>query len=304
MTYFHGGVPNLRPGDTVWSAAKLNLTFSYRNATVLRQPRYDRNFVYLTSHLGTARAYAARYLARGGKRRPGTVYEVAPAEPLRADPDYETVGSNVFVMTSHARVVSVVETGVVLSAREQNEASWPYLFWASASEPRYDRDGTMRASAEMAANAVTDDYLALLPKWLEVDAIGRGGGLIVTDGDGFVDAPPAVVLDTFAHLGLDSSPQHQVIAQVSPFGFVELVCRCGEPMISVLVGALHQVGEPELRLIAKYNFTPEDMWPLIFEFAKRSPQRWEWLAPILRAVGPRPPLEALFCRPNKFRIGA
>ncbi len=301
MKYFHGGVPDLRPGDSVWSAAKLKLNFHYRNSAVIRQPRYDPDFVYLTSHLGTARAYAARYLTQFGQRRPGTVYEVEPVGAVLVDPDYG--GSEMFVMASHARVVSVVESGVRLSARKQKQVSWPHLFWGSPDEPLYDRDGTMRASAEMAANGVTDDYMRLLPKWLDLEAIGNGGGLRVPDGERWAAAPPAVVLDAFAHLGLDSSSEHQVISRVSPFGFVQLVCRCGEPMISVLGGVLHQVGEPELRLIVKYNFTPEDMWPLIFEFAKRSPTRWEWLGPIQQVVGSAPPLEALYCSPDEFKVG-
>lgn len=204
-------------------------------------------------------------------------------------------------MAPRARVVTVVETAVAMDAREQNKASWPYTFWESVAENRYGSDGTVLPSKAMSEFGVSPDYLRLLPKWLEPELIFVNGGIAAADRS-MGNAPMVELIDTFSHLNLDSSVEHQVIDDVSESGVLRLTCRCGRRVLSVLDGFLHQVGEPELRLIVKYNITPDDVWPFITEFVRRAPERWMWLRPILLAVGRPLPTEVVYARTEEFRL--
>lgn len=298
MRFFHGGVPGLQPGDDVLSATRLNRRYAYHHPSAAA--RYDPNYVYFTTHLGTARAYAARYLDRSGRPRPGDVYEVEPARATTEDPDYPVAGPDRFLMAARARVTAVVDTAVAMDAREQNKASWPYTFWESVDEIRYDSDGTVLPSKAMSEFGVSRDYLRLLPKWMEPDRIFVNGAIAAADRS-VENASMVELVDVFGHLNLDSSTEHQVMDEVSELGVLRLTCRCGRKVSCVLDGFVHQVGEPELKLIIRYNITPDDVWPFITEFARRAPERWMWLRPVLLAVGRPLPVEALYARPEEFR---
>lgn len=288
MTYFHGGEPNLKPGDDLWPASRLGRYFIFGNDSVSGPVLYDPNYFYFTTHLGLARAYAARCLSNGVPT-PGTVYQVEPVGPVFQDPDYQGAGPDKFLMTRHARVVAVAETDVDLTVREQNRASWPYLFWNSASHPRYASDGTLVLSAEMVGYGVTQDYAALLPKWIDLREINPSGGIVSAD-DYSRPASAAELLDAFAHLGLDSDPAHQTLFINDPSA--PLRCRCGLFLGSILEAMLHQVGEQPLRRIVRFNVTDDDgLDRLLFEFAKRSPRRWTWLEAAFRLTDAAEPLQ-------------
>ena len=283
MRHFHGGEPHLRPGDDLWPAARLNRHFNFNHPAMAAPARYDPNYFYLTTHYGYARAAAARCIPSGSEVPGlGTVYEIEPLRPVLQDPDYVDAGPDQFLMTTHARVVAVLETDVMMTLREQNRTSWPYLFWGSASEPRYTGDGTLLPSQEMTQAGVTAEYLALLPKWIHIYEINSYGA-IVSVNDFTRPASPCELLDTFAHLNLDTDPYHQLVATGTPEAGFDLQCRCGRSVSTILEAMLHQVGEQPLRHILRYNVTEEGLGPLTLEFATRSPSRWTWLPPAIEA---------------------
>lgn len=92
QVYYHGGVIGRRPGDLICSALDLgrDYTEDYEAIRGVVAPlRYDPAFVYLTTHLGTARGYAARYKNLADVVRPGDVYIVEPQADLSPDPEYD-----------------------------------------------------------------------------------------------------------------------------------------------------------------------------------------------------------------------
>lgn len=171
--YYHGGVPGKRPGDRILPAAMLNLDYTpaYLGNLVrtVADPvsvrvEYRPDLACFTSHLGVARGYAARYVHPAQGAVPGDVYRVDLKDVvLEPDPDFDGPGlDQVYVATCEpVTIAAVVERGVVLNPREQNQAAWPYLWYAAWDEPVHASDGTVQASREMRDNGVTDDYLAI-----------------------------------------------------------------------------------------------------------------------------------------------
>lgn len=168
--YYHGGVPNKKPGDHILPAAALglNYTWAYRNIPGVRLPdesqtKYRPDFAYFTTHLGSARGYAARYADAHRRPIPGDVYQVDLTE-ITVEPDPDFNGPETAAIYIPARqpvtILAAVERRVILNRREQNEVCWPYLYYADHDEVVHDYDGTVRASREMRSYGVTDDYLA------------------------------------------------------------------------------------------------------------------------------------------------
>ncbi len=287
-SFYHGGQPGLKCGDLIRSATDLG--FHHYGQTYI--PRcdgdgpveYDPSMVAITAHLGSARGYAARFINPNGVREPGDVYKVEPTGQLFADPDFRNAEGTYFLTDRPARIVSVVQRRVVLTRREQNEACWPYC-WYHDDTVVYAKDGTVRASAQMRAQGVEDDYLQLLPKWMDRDEFGSGGAILAPKkwlGDENRPASPAQVLRAFAHLHLDES-LHVIVASKTSTGTTLRCGHCGQQFgengratgLDYAAACLHQAG-PELIVIAKYN-TGAVLGPLIEQLALRAPQRWEWV---------------------------
>jgi hypothetical protein len=100
--YYHGGVPHMQ--------------------------KYRPQLAYFTSHLGSARGYAARYVNRRRRRVPGDVYVVdLKGRAVEPDPDFhgpETTG--VYVASSEIVTISaVVERGVSLARPRQDNRCMP-----------------------------------------------------------------------------------------------------------------------------------------------------------------------------------
>lgn len=292
--YYHGGVPGKQPGDHILPAAAMgcDYTAAYRHTpgVVDAQAPYRPDRAYFTTHLGSARGYAARYVTPHRSPLPGDVYIVdltsAHVEP---DPDFDspkTAGAYVATKTP-ARIVAVVERGVRLNRREQNRECWPYLLW-NDFEAVHTRTGTVRASQEMRGNGVTDDYLALLPKWIHYDEFANDGRLWAPGRPGTL-ASPDQVLDIVAHLALDTGP-HLISSEhvtASPLArnlylgyFHCQACgqRFGRPNTQVtkegcLDAVVHQAGA-HLRLIAEFNGGLDGY---AHALRRRSPNRWKWV---------------------------
>lgn len=284
VTYYHGGVPGRNPGDQILSASALG--YHHYARAYLPEPGvdhsgstpYDPSFVSVTTHLGSARGYAARFVHPNGQREAGDVYEVQILGPISDDPDFAAPG--VYVRTSKpTNIIRVVERAVVLNRREQNRECWPYRYY-QPGQPVHAADGTVLASGQMRENGVKDAYLQLLPKWMDWTEFSNHGGIWAPD----LPKRPAsarYVLRMFNHLDIDTGP-HVIEQVVAPEG-VYLRCRyCAVEFGSA--GALyiedgweacmHQTG-PELFAIASHN-CDGSLAPFAEVLSARHPDRWAW----------------------------
>lgn len=271
--WYHGGAPGLAVGEVIYTAEELGLQFDYKKPHLSGTYRYDPMKVYLTSHLGTALGYAARYCNRLGQLEPGDVYVVEPADPPVVDPDYVgTADTDISVMCSRAKIVEVSKRRVSLSKREQNRLAWPHSGWGSHTKPMYTEDGTMIASDQMLSNGVDPAYMALLPKWIDISEINAAGQVGTTGAKMSV----ATVLSSFDHLELVRT-DHKVDRRRRDDLFE---CSCGTTFSDKRSAASHKVDESALRLIAEHNLPPEvsadPVGLLIHTIAQRSPGRWRW----------------------------
>ncbi|RIT36753.1 hypothetical protein D2E76_15960 [Mycobacteroides abscessus] len=285
--YFHGGVPGKKPGDLIKSATDLGFQHYsdwYEKPPVIDDPEwtspYDPDLVSVTTHLGSARGYAARYVNPMHRREPGDVYEVQVTGALTPDPDFND--PQVYVRTDKPVVITrVVERSVVLSRREQNRECWPYRYYADWM-PVHAEDGTVQVSPQMRAEGVRDEYAALLPKWMDTDEFGSGGTILAPNPPRR-PASAEYVLQVFEHLGIDTGP-HVIERRDHPLtGRPMLRCQhCGRQFgattginINEWFSAVdHQAG-PELRLIKDYN-CDGTMRPFVEVLGGRAPHRWEW----------------------------
>ncbi len=284
VTYYHGGVPGRNPGDQILSASALG--YHHYAQAYLPEPGvdhsggtpYDPSFVSVTTHLGSARGYAARFVHPNGQREAGDVYEVQIRGPISDDPDFAAPG--VYVRTPKpARVTRVVERGVILNRREQNRECWPYRYY-QPGQPVHAEDGTVLASAQMRENGVKDAYLQLLPKWMDWTEFSNHGGIWAPD----LPKRPAsarYVLRMFNHLDIDTGP-HVIEPVVTPAG-VFLRCQfCavefGSPGALFIEdgwdACMHQTG-PELFSIASHN-CDGTLAPFAEVLSARHPDRWAW----------------------------
>lgn len=284
--YFHGGVIGRRPGDLIYPALDLGRDYT-PDYLALRgfvgAPKYDPACVYMTTHLGSARGYAARYKNLGEVHRPGDVYVVDPQTSVDCDPEYDNPNNpGHFVMTAAPVLVKeVVERKVVLSPREQRREAWPMECF-DTWEPRYSADGTPQLSDEMRRNGVTEAYMALLPKWIDFREFDRTGG-IWKPGRPEVIATAAEVLGVLEHLPIDVS-EHIIVGGFNQSLNGNLGCGgCGRQFghrrsklkrADVVAAAVHQAG-PELEIIAEFN---GGIGPFLRELTRRAPHRWSWMA--------------------------
>lgn len=132
-SYWHGGIPGLKPGDSLLPPS----TTAHPVPTNALMPyEHDPDAVYLTNSFAMARAYATHYKANGV---PGDVYRARPVGEVRIDPDYD-LDPPVSFMCSEAVVERVVERSVALSDEEMVRAHAPFSRWNDGT-PMYDADG-------------------------------------------------------------------------------------------------------------------------------------------------------------------
>lgn len=296
--YYHGGVPGKQVGDLLYPAAELGLDYSGAYGLIpgvrsMAEPKYRPELVYFTTHRGSALGYAARYVA-DGRRIPGDVYMVSARGAIEHDPDFhhpKTAG--VYVASPDPLVITeVVQRNVRLNRRQQNQAGWPYRYYGLWEET-HAADGTVLASAEMRARGVSDEYLALLPKWMDMSEFANDGALW-TRGQPGRRASPDEVLEMLSHLGIDSG-RHVITSQsVKRARFVEagsskpvlfgcFQCReCGATFGAadervdkevVLQAAVHQAGD-DLPVVAQFNGGIDGY---LHAMLRRSPERWTWV---------------------------
>ncbi|ORA60945.1 hypothetical protein [Mycobacteroides franklinii] len=277
VAYFHGGVPGKTPGDRLYSANELGLQFEYNLPWFQGNgARYDHNKVYLSSHLGTAIGYAARYRDRVGNPLPGWVYEVEPVGPVEPDPDYGAGAiPGLALYCSGAVVVNVIERDVWLSEREQNEAIWPHLYW-EVDRPVHAEDGTLLPSDQMLGAGVTQAYVDILPKWIGLSEID-GNGRMTVEG---VSIQPPDVLARFDHLNLvDRGHIVKITDRRSRPN--RLGCTCGGEFADRYAAAGHKIDMDKLAVIAERH-QPDgvtqdqlmQLWVNVVAFRSRSQWRW------------------------------
>lgn len=179
--YYHGGVPGGQPGDLIYPAIELGLDYTaaylFTPGMPLQMPKYQPDRVHFTTHLGVARGYAALYVAPGGRQVPGDVYRVVLDGPIETDPDFcDPKVSSVYGTSRQPVTISaVVERNVVLDRRQINQAGWPYRCFYGEWEHVHAQDGTVLASHEMRELGATDEYLRLLPRWMDASEFGCMG---------------------------------------------------------------------------------------------------------------------------------
>ncbi|MEU7631666.1 hypothetical protein AB0C34_17010 [Nocardia sp. NPDC049220] len=263
--YYHGGVPGKRRRQTILPATKVKMNAVY-NPDHVEKAIYYPDRVYLTTHLGAAMGYAARYIDRRARRSPGDVYQVEPIGTPEVDPDF-AAQDGAFVMCREAVIIEVVERNVQLTLREQTRLAGPTILWPRG-KPVYTDDGTLQLSDQMRAAGVRDDYVALLPKWIDLTEINSLGE-IVSPRNFTKTATARDLLDIFSHLTWDN-PTHQIRGAGHAFE-----CVCGQRYDTTNSAAIHQAGE-HLVVLQRHNIAARSR-DLIDLLAERRPQRWAWL---------------------------
>lgn len=108
VRYFHGGVPDLRPGDLVLPPAVTGTGRTLTADVLALGGRARRDRVYVTVGRDVARVFAAMF-------PDGALYRVEPVGELVADPDCLVAGASWEVPA--ARVAAVVDPVVLLRSR-------------------------------------------------------------------------------------------------------------------------------------------------------------------------------------------
>lgn len=281
--YFHGGAPDLEPGDILRPATTLGLDFTYHQGNAV----YDPAYVYFTTRIEIATAYASRCVLPYVNEVPGDVYRVQPLGPIEPDPDYEPL-PEIYMRAPRARILEVVRTEVVLTDREQHQLESPWLHWGSLDLPIYDTDGFMIPSPEMTSNGVTAEHTRIYGPWLPPGRIHPEGFYFPTRqareaGYGEVG------LELLGQVPDLDSPEHQVKVK-GDYGAegrgVSYRCVCGFRRRGAEgpSPAEHQLGERLLELIA-IGYQDEGERLMLIEAlaraaATRSPDRWGWFTPM------------------------
>lgn len=109
LTYFHGGVPGLRPGDLLLppDESGTNRTLS-QHAEAVGAPAWAtrRDVIYVTTERADARVFAAFY-------PDGALYRVEPEGPLGDDPDAPGISHT----CRTARIAAVLDPVVLFRSR-------------------------------------------------------------------------------------------------------------------------------------------------------------------------------------------
>lgn len=115
MRFFHGGIPDLEPGDLVLPPATTGTTrtLAEYSEQLADSGHVRRDRVYVTTGRDIARVYAAFY-------PDGALYEVTPEGDLEADPDCAVPG--VSFECPAARVLRVIDPAVLL--RDRTVDAW------------------------------------------------------------------------------------------------------------------------------------------------------------------------------------
>jgi hypothetical protein len=138
--WFRADVRDLRPGQ---------------DAT--QTPHWGSRYVYVTSNLEVARAFAAQ---RGNR----SVYEVELAGFIYDDPDYPPECGAGCAMCDWATVVRLIEEEVDMTLDDAWKLMSRYLVWSDLSR-MYDDDGYATASPEMRAIGRGADELRQLGRY-------------------------------------------------------------------------------------------------------------------------------------------
>ena len=265
--FFHGGVPGKEVGDLLLSAAQLRLRYQY----LVVGAKYDPGWVYVTTDMGVAEAYASRYLTADNQHVPGDLYEVEPVGSVQLDPDYPLFGG-VFTRCRQARIVRVVALGIVLTEAEQGRCERRYKVWGHPDRPIWDDDGLIIPSEQMLTNGVTREWTTLLRPWLglgDVDAHGRL--LIARRSADFW----ATVLEVVPSL----DRKHRVARRQRWPRPARYQCVfCAESTNDPQQAAQHQLGAATVALIAQIHRLPLPvvMQELVEAASDRDGSRWTW----------------------------
>lgn len=111
MTYFHGGIPGLKPGDLILPPDKTGTTRTLsRYVTETDGPDFARrtDVVYLATERQIARAYAAFY-------PDGALYIAIATSPVDSDPDCQMPG--ISWHCPYAIVAQIVDPAVLFRTR-------------------------------------------------------------------------------------------------------------------------------------------------------------------------------------------
>lgn len=272
---FHGGAPRIRINGLLLPADRLGLRVDYSSpAFAAGSIAYDPSKVYVTTDVGVATGYAARYVDPAtGLVGGGWVYEVATTEPPVSDPDFWTF-PDAYLMANKARVLRVVKRNVRLSRPEQARLEHPYLAW-DADLPMYDESGFMQPSPQMQTEGVTAPMLRSYGRWLPVKVVD-GQGKFVPSLDARRGTIP-LIEDMYARIPALTSPPEHPIQRDAPG---RLSCRaCQEPQPDVAAAARHQLSEDLCRML-ELGTGPKGLPVLIRELAKHGasvlPEHWAW----------------------------
>lgn len=276
-TFYHGGVPGLNAGDEIVPAVAVTADLDYCYPSVGMAPLYDPGSVYVTTHLGTARGFAARYFdLRSPGHCPGDVYEVVTIGKAHIDQDFSASAplEPISFVAPRATIVAVVERGVSMTLSQQRQAEYPHLYWTD-STPVYDENGIVIPSTQMLGYGVTAEYMALVSPWTDIyRSIGADGRIyMVDDVDPGIPRRPITASEAFDFFPILGAPTHAV--QRTSLGYLE--CCCGGVPIDRSHAAKHALGGTRVvGLIQRFN--PQLSVSALLRAARvRDPGRWDWL---------------------------
>jgi hypothetical protein len=168
VTYYHGGMPDLRSGTQIFSkneAARRGMTGPWTLRPEAQHYSPDR--VYFTTDLDLARSFAHALQTPSGR---GYLYEVQPIGAVEVDPDYS--GFNDVFMAPSARVVRVVQRNLQLTRAQETRPFAMRQYWALDS-PYMDGNGYVRPSEQMQKAGWNPALLRLLPQWVPFEDLGE-----------------------------------------------------------------------------------------------------------------------------------
>lgn len=263
---FHGGVPGKQVGELLVPADRLGAQYTYAFAEATT---YDPTWVYATTDVGVADAYASRYLTADGHVIPGDVYEIEPGGRVEVDPDYDMF-AGAFLRCPQARITAVVARAVVLTAAELGQRERRYQVWDHPDRHVWDEHGRINPSDQMLANGITREWTTLLRPWLRLPDINPYGQLVAA-----ATSPNPWV--AFLQLVPSLDQDHRIEPRTA--SAVYRCATCGGCTDDTFTAATHQLGETAVKLIARIHEIelPTVIQQLAIHAHDREPQRWAWL---------------------------
>lgn len=179
-TYYHGGAPGLKVGDTIlprnaqpaWQG--LEVIWSRQKASALGDLG---NTVSITTDINIATAYAGEYLAPTDHKTPGQVYRVEPLQQPEPDPDWPASFPTIARCTHGAKIIEALEhVPIQPNARVIVKALGKHYVFKDGRGRAYTNDGHLIYHPSWAATGATPTDLRALGPWIPIRLLFNPAG--------------------------------------------------------------------------------------------------------------------------------